>query len=171
MTPVYSAVREGEVVPDFTLPDDAGKLVRLSDFRGRRVVLFFYPKDSTAGCTIEAADFRDRHAQFKRSKVQVLGISTGSVKAKAKFRATQQLPYPLLADEAQEAAMAYGVWCEKMLYGRKYFGIMRTTYLISEDGRLERVWENVRHEGHAAEVLAFVRGISVARKPQAKRKK
>jgi peroxiredoxin Q/BCP len=156
----------GEPAPDFTLLTDEGKPLTLSSLRGRRVVLFFYPKDSTPGCTVEACEFGEEMPRLKRAKAVVLGIAPGSVKSKAKFKAAKELPYNLLADEETSVAQAYGVWREKMLYGKKYFGVMRTTYLIGADGRVEHLWENVAHAGHAAEVSAVLRGVTPP--PQAK---
>ena len=176
MTPAYSTVREGDLAPDFTLSTDAGKPLTLSSLRGKRVVLFFYPKDSSAGCSIEARQFADEVTRLRRAKTVVLGVSAGSVKAKAKFKASNALPYTLLADEQAEVAQSFGVWREKMLYGHKYFGVMRTTYLLDAEGRVERLWENVAHEGHAAEVSAVIRGVALpprssAKAPRAKTKK
>ncbi len=146
--------------------------------RGTRVVLFFYPKDSTPGCTVEACEFGEELPRLKRAKAVVLGVAPGSVKSKAKFKAAKQLPYNLLADEETSVAQAYGVWREKMLYGKKYFGVMRTTYVIGEDGRVEHLWENVAHAGHAAEVSAVLRGVALPaqgkpapRAPRAAKKK
>lgn len=178
MTSLYSAVQVGELAPDFTLPTDEGKLLTLSSLRGKRVVLFFYPKDATPGCTVEACEFGEELPRLKRAKAVVLGIAPGSVQSKAKFKAAKQLPYSLLADEETVVAQAYGVWREKMLYGRKYFGVMRTTYVIGADGRVEHLWEHVAHAGHAAEVSAVLRGVApptlgepAPRAPRAARKK
>jgi peroxiredoxin Q/BCP len=168
MTTLYSTVRVGDLAPDFTLLTDEGKPLTLSALRGKRVVLFFYPKDSTPGCTMEACEFGEELPRLRRAKTVVLGISPGTVKSKARFRAAQQLPYNLLADEQTEVAQAYGVWREKMLYGKKYFGVMRTTYVIGADGRVEQLWENVAHAGHAAEVSAVLRGVAVPPRPPAR---
>ncbi len=170
MTPSYSTVRVGDLAPDFTLPTDTGAPLTLSSLRGKRVVLYFYPKDSTPGCTIEACEFGEEFPRLKRAKAVVLGVAPGSVKSKAKFKAAQQLPFALLADEETAVAQAYGVWREKMLYGRKYFGVMRTTYVIGEDGRVEHLWEHVAHAGHAAEVSAVLRGVAPPPQPRAKAK-
>ena len=170
MTPLYSTVRVGDVAPDFTLPTDTGTPLTLSSLRGKRVVLYFYPKDSTPGCTIEACEFGEELPRLKRAKAVVLGVAPGTVKSKAKFKAAQQLPFTLLADEQTAVAQAYGVWREKMLYGRKYFGVMRTTYLIGVDGRVEHLWENVAHAGHAAEVSAVLRGVAPPPQPGPKAK-
>jgi len=164
----YTKVRPGDIAPDFTLDTDTGEPFTLRDLRGRRVVLYFYPKDATAGCTVEACGFRDRFPRFTRAGAVVLGVSPDSVRSHARFKAAHALPFTLLADTAHAAAEAYGVWREKMLYGRKYFGNMRTTYVISPIGVVERVWEHVDHDGHAEEVEAFLRGTPPAARRAAK---
>lgn len=160
MTLQYSTVRVGDIAPDFTLLTDAGKPLTLSSLRGKRVVLFFYPKDSSPGCTVEACEFSDLVPRFKRRKVVVLGIAPGTVRTKARFKAKHGLAFPLLNDADAAAASAYGAWREKVLFGHRYMGVMRTTYVIAADGRVERVWEHVEHAGHAAEVDAFLRGAA-----------
>lgn len=152
----YSTVREGDLAPDFTLGTDDGGTITLSSLRGRRVVLFFYPKDASPGCTIEACDFRDRLPRIRAAGATVLGISPDSVRSHAKFKAAHRLPYALLADTEQAAAKAYGVWREKRLFGHRYMGVMRSTYVIDAAGYVERCWEHVDHLGHAAEVAAFL---------------
>lgn len=152
-------VRVGDLAPDFTLPTDEGKPLTLSLLRGKRVLLFFDPKDSSPGCTVEACEFGEELPRIRRAKAVLLGVGPGSVKSKATFRAAKQLPYNLLADEQAVVAQAYGVWREKMLYGKRYMGVMRTTYLIGADGRVEQLWEHVEHRGHAAEVSAVLRGV------------
>lgn len=175
MTTSYSSVRVGDLAPDFTLPSDDGSPLTLSSLRGRRVVLFFYPKDSSAGCSLEATEFAAEHARLRRAKVEVLGVSVGSVKAKAKFKSAKRLPYSLLADEQALVAQAYGVWREKVLFGHRYLGILRTTYAIGADGRVEAVWEDVEYRGHAVQVSAALRGVAApraaARSRQAAKKK
>ncbi len=155
---LYSAVRPGDLAPDFTLPTIDGSPVSLSSFRGKRVVLYFYPKDSTPGCTKEACEFQEHLARFKRRGVVVLGVAPGTLRSKAKFAATNQLSFPLLNDADAAVCQAYGVWQEKQLYGRKYMGVMRTTYVIDAAGKVERVWEKVKEAGHAAEVNAYLLG-------------
>lgn len=157
----------GDLAPDFTLQTDSGELLTLSALQGRRVVLFFYPKDSSSGCSVEACEFGAEVPRLRRANALVLGIAPGSPKSKAKFKAANQLPFTLLADEQAAVAQAYGVWREKQLYGRKYFGVMRTTYVIGADGRVEQLWEQVAYAGHAAEVSAAVRGVTLP--PRAKR--
>ena len=167
----YSAVRVGDLAPDFTLVTDAGTPLTLSSLRGTRVVLFFYPKDSTPGCTLEACEFGEEFPRLKRAKAVVLGVAPGTAKSKAKFKVAKQLPFTLLADEQTAVAQAYGVWQEKTLYGRKYFGVMRTTYVIGEDGRVAHLWESVAPAGHAAEVSAVLRGVAAPKAPRAASKK
>jgi peroxiredoxin Q/BCP len=147
----------GRPAPDFALKDASGTIVRLADLRGRKVVLYFYPKDMTPGCTREACDFRDRHAMLQAAGAVLLGVSPDSERSHARFAQKHGLPFPLLADPGGAVAAAYGVWKEKTLYGRTYMGVERTTVLIDEEGRLARVWPKVRVAGHAGEVLAALR--------------
>lgn len=149
-------VEEGSPAPDFTLASDDGSTVTLSAFRGTRVVLYFYPKDDTSGCTVEACEFRDAGDTFRRADTVVIGVSPDPVKSHSKFRAKYALDFPLLADEDHAVAEAYGVWVEKSMYGRKYMGIERSTFLIGVDGRIEKIWRKVTPKGHAAEVAAAV---------------
>jgi len=150
--------RVGAPAPEFALHDDHGKLVRLADFRGRPVVLYFYPKDDTPGCTTEACGFRDGFAEYARNAIQVLGISPDSVQSHAKFRDKFSLPFPLLADEGHGVASAYGVWGPKTFMGRTYEGVLRTTFLVGPDGRLLRIYENVKPDGHSAQILTDLLG-------------
>lgn len=142
----------GSPAPDFTAPTDEG-IVTLSSLRGKRVVLYFYPKDATPGCTIEARGFRDLHEAFAARDTVVLGVSKDPVKKHKSFRAKECLPFPLVTDEGG-LCEAYGAWREKKLYGRAYMGIARITVLIDADGTVARIWDPVKAEGHAAEVLA-----------------
>ncbi len=144
-------------VPDFTLNDDTDQPRSLGEFRGKPVVLFFYPKADTPGCTIEACGFRDTFAKLQEAGVIVLGISRDTPKAQAKWKARYELPYTLLADVDAEVCNLFGVLKEKNMYGKKVKGIERTTYLIGPDGTLAHVWERVKPEGHAEEVLAAVK--------------
>jgi peroxiredoxin Q/BCP len=146
-------IEPGAIAPDFTLKDQNGREHRLSAYRGRPVVLYFYPKDDTPGCTAEACDFRDNLPRFDTASVAVLGISILDEQSKARFAAKHGITFPLLADVDNAVAEAYGVWQEKTNYGRKYMGIVRTTYLIGADGRVLRRWDRVKVDGHAAEVL------------------
>jgi thioredoxin-dependent peroxiredoxin len=149
----------GRRAPAFTLNDQRGQPHRLSELAGRPVVLYFYPKDDTPGCTQESCDFRDRVPKFRGSRAVVLGVSILDERSKAKFAAKHDLNFPLLADADHGVAEKYGVWQEKSRYGRKYMGIVRTTYLISADGKVVRRWDNVKVDGHADEVLAAVRDL------------
>lgn len=143
--------------PDFDLPDGDGGRVRLSDLRGKKVVLYFYPKDMTPGCTQEACDFRDRYQQILETGAVLLGVSPDSPKRHKTFAGKYELPFPLLSDEDSAVATAYGVWKEKSLYGRKFMGIERTTFLIDEEGRIAKVWPKVKVAGHGDAVLAALK--------------
>jgi peroxiredoxin Q/BCP len=147
------ALEIGDQAPDFTLSDQDGKAVKLSDFRGKRVVVFFYPKANTPGCTRESCDFRDEVAAFKKRKVAVLGVSKDTVAAQKKFQEKYQLPFPLLADPGLEVHKAWGVWGEKVMYGKKVQGTIRTTVVVGADGRVEQVFSKVKVDGHVASVL------------------
>lgn len=174
----YSKIRVGDRAPDFTLPDDSGKAVRLKELRGRRVVLYFYPKDGTPGCTTEACEFRDRLAKFRAQDVVVLGVSPDSVRKHVNFKKKHALTFPLLSDADHAVCEAYGVWREKLFWGRKYMGVMRTTYVIGPTGRVEQLWEHVKELGHAAEVETWLRetpasaprGAPAPRRPAAGKK-
>jgi peroxiredoxin Q/BCP len=144
----------GRLAPAFTLDTDTGEPLSLRDLRGRTVVLYFYPKDDTSGCTVEACEFRDHFPRFSREKAVILGISPDSVQSHQKFREKYDLPFTLLADLGHEVAERYGVWVEKSLYGRKYMGVARTTFIIGPDGKVRRIFSKVKPEGHAAEVEA-----------------
>jgi peroxiredoxin Q/BCP len=149
----------GAPAPDFTGPIQDGTTLRLRDLRGKPVVLFFYPKDSTPGCTTEACGFRDQHAALVKAGAAVIGISPDPAKSHAKFAEKFVLPYPLLADVEKTAATAYGVWVEKSLYGKKYMGVARTTFVIDAKGKIARVFEKVKPEGHAEEVLKTIQEL------------
>ncbi len=143
----------GKKAPAFTLNDQDGKEHKLSDYAGRPVILYFYPKDDTPGCTKETCAFRDNLPKFKKSKAAVFGVSILDEKSKAKFAAQFDVNFPLLADADHAVAEKYGVWGEKSLYGRKFMGIARTTYLIGADGKVAKRWDNVKVDGHAEAVL------------------
>lgn len=147
-------LKQGDKAPAFSLPSDSGETIALKDLKGKPVVLYFYPKDDTSGCTVEACEFRDSWRDVKKSGAVVLGVSPDSAASHRKFKAKFSLPFPLLADEGHAVAEAYGAWGEKSMYGRKYQGILRTTFLIDKEGRIARVFEKVKPKGHAAEVLA-----------------
>ena len=149
-------ISEGKKAPDFGLPDADGKAVKLSDFAGKRVVVYFYPKDDTPGCTVEACGFRDSLPKFEKLGVPVIGISPDDGKSHAKFAQKYKLNFTLLADEGATVARKYGVWGKKKFMGREYDGIMRTTFVIGKDGKVEKLFENVKPEGHEKEVLAWL---------------
>jgi len=150
-------LQPGDKVPAFSLQSDAGETISLAQLKGRKVVLYFYPKDDTSGCTVEACDFRDNWAQVKQAGVTVLGVSPDGVESHGKFKRKYKLPFPLLADPDHAVAEQFGVWGEKSMYGRKYFGILRTTFLIDEAGRIAKVFEKVKPKGHAGQVLEALR--------------
>jgi len=148
----------GKKAPEFTLPDGNGDLVSLSEFKGKKVVLYFYPKDNTSGCTQEACDFRDTFPEFGKVNAVILGMSPDPVKSHKKFSDKFELPFTLLADENKEVLEAYGVWKEKSMYGKKYMGVERTTVVIDEDGIILHVFPKVKVKGHVDEVLKVING-------------
>jgi thioredoxin-dependent peroxiredoxin len=143
----------GTPAPPFKLLSDSGETVRLADFKGKKVVLYFYPKDDTSGCTTQACEFRDHWRAVQQAGAVVLGVSPDGVASHVKFKRKYQLPFPLLADPDHAMAERYGVWGEKSMYGRKYMGMLRTTFVLDEKGRVARVFEKVKPKGHAAQVL------------------
>ena len=149
-------LQAGAKAPDFNTTDQSGKKVTLKDYRGKRVVLYFYPKDDTPGCTKEACAFRDHFAEFKKLNVEVLGVSVDTEKSHKSFAEKFKLPFTLLADTEKNIVNAYGVWGEKSMYGRKYMGTNRVTYLIDESGRIAAVFPKVKPEEHVAEILATI---------------
>lgn len=151
---------EGDQAPDFELPTDGGRRFRLSDQRGKTVVLYFYPKDDTSGCTLEAIDFSGRKADFEALDSTVVGVSPDAARLHDKFKDKHRLTIILAADEEKEAARAYGVWVEKSMYGRKYMGVARSTFLIDPSGRIARAWRGVKVPGHVAEVLEAARELT-----------
>ena len=153
-------IEPGKKAPAFTLTDQHGDTHKLSDYAGRPLVIYFYPKDDTPGCTKESCDFQAALPRLKRSKAAVLGVSILDEASKAKFAKKHGLTFPLLADEAHEMAEKYGVWQEKSLYGRKFMGIVRTTYLVGPDGKVKQRWDNVKVDGHADAVLDAVAGLA-----------
>jgi len=150
---------EGAKAPDFDLETDGGGRIGLAGLKGRPVVLYFYPKDDTKGCTLEATDFTARLADFAAAGAAVVGVSPDTVKSHDRFKRKHDLSLVLAADPGHEAIDAYGVWVEKTLYGRKYMGVERATFLIGRDGRIARIWRNVRVKGHAEAVLDAVRAL------------
>jgi peroxiredoxin Q/BCP len=157
--PPKSGLPEGQKAPGFRLPRDGGSTVTLSDYAGQKLVLFFYPRADTPGCTREAIDFTRLADAFKAAGTAVLGISADPLKAQEKFRDKHQLSIPLISDEKHEMLEAYGAWGEKSMYGKTFLGILRTTVLIGTDGKVARVWRNVRVDGHADEVLDAARSL------------
>lgn len=150
-------IEPGQQAPPFTLEDQHGTTHRLADYAGQSVVLYFYPKDDTPGCTTEACDFRDSLSAFKRAGARVLGVSPDSSASHARFAKKHRLPFTLLSDPNRDLATAYGVWVQKRLYGREYMGIERSTFVVGADGLVRRVWRGVKVPGHATAVLAAVR--------------
>ena len=145
--------------PEFEMLDDTGTKRKLADFRGQPVILYFYPADDTPGCTKEACNFRDDYSAYQNAKVAILGVSPDSVKSHAKFKAKYQLPFPLLADDGHKVCDAYGVWGPKKMMGREYEGVLRTTFLIDSNGKIAKVFENVRPAEHSGEVLAALKAL------------
>jgi peroxiredoxin Q/BCP len=152
-------IQSGITAPDFELPVETGELRKLSDFRGQPVVLYFYPKDDTPGCTTEACNFRDDYAAYEKAGVVILGVSPDSVKSHVKFKEKYGLTFPLLADADHKVCELYGVWALKKSRGREYMGVLRTTFLIDADGQIVRVFEKVKPAEHSAEVLEAL-GVS-----------
>jgi len=149
-------LKEGDLAPEFTAPTSGGGTVSLKDFRGKYVVLYFYPKDNTPGCTKQSCGLRDEYAAFKKKNAVVLGINTDSVKSHDKFVAKFNLPFTLVADVDKEIVKAYGVWGPRKFWGVSYVGIGRTTFLIGPDGRIKKIWTKIKVEEHAADVLAAI---------------
>jgi peroxiredoxin Q/BCP len=149
----------GQPAPDFDLPTDGGGRVRLADFKGRPLVLYFYPKDDTPGCTKEAQGFAEAYPEFQAAGIELLGLSKDSAASHDKFKAKYRLPFTLASDAEGDVIAAYGSWVEKSMYGKEYMGIDRSTFLIDGDGMLRRVWRKVSVSGHVAEVLAAARTL------------
>jgi thioredoxin-dependent peroxiredoxin len=161
MNDVKSKVTITEKAPDFTLLSDTGEPVSLWSFKGQTVVLYFYPKDDTTGCTMEACEFRDLFPRFTKSKAVILGISPDSPRKHANFKKKYALPFTLLSDKDHKVAERYGLWVEKTFWGRKYMGVERTTYVIGPSGKIAKIFPKVNPEGHAAEVQAFLKDSSI----------
>ena len=151
-------LKPGQKAPDFTVLNDAGEKVKLSDFKGKKVVLYFYPKDDTPGCTKEACAFRDGIAEIKKKGAVVIGVSTDSVASHQKFKSKFDLNFPLLADTDKKMVEAYGTWKEKSMYGKKYMGIERTTFVIDENGKISHIFPKVKVDEHYDEVLKVLAG-------------
>jgi len=151
-------LQQGDTAPDFSAPDQNGVVRSLGEYRGRKLVLYFYPKDMTSGCTREACDFRDNMERLAGAGVAVIGVSPDSVALHARFVAKESLHFPLLSDEDKSICQAYGVWKEKSMYGRKYMGVERTTFIIDENGIIGRVYAKVKVPGHVTEILDALAG-------------
>lgn len=154
--PTAAALQAGDVAPAFSALDETGREHRLRDYKGKTIVLYFYPKDNTPGCTTEACDFRDNYKAFQKKGAVVLGVSPDSARSHQGFKTRQSLPFPLLADEDKSLCKAYGVWKEKSMYGRKFMGVERSTFLIGPDGRLKDVMRKVSVSGHVGALLEAV---------------
>lgn len=149
-------LKAGDSAPDFTLKSDAGELVCLKNFKGKKVILYFYPKDMTSGCTAEACDFRNNIKKFENKNAVVLGVSADGTESHQKFKNKYKLPFTLLSDESKKVLRTYGIWKQKTLYGRKYMGIVRSTYIINEKGIIEKIFEKVNVNGHINEILSSI---------------
>jgi peroxiredoxin Q/BCP len=151
-------VKVGRKAPTFALKDETGAVVSLEQFKGGRVVLFFFQKASSPGCTVQACEFRDQRPRFAAEGVTILGISPDTWRRHAKFRAAEALPFALLSDPDATVCKAYDVWHQKLFWGQRYMGVVRSTFVVGPDGKLEKEWRDVHHEGHAATVIAWLRG-------------
>ena len=149
----------GKIAPDFTLPTDDGSPLTLKSLRGRPVVLYFYPKDDTSSCTVEACEFRDAFPHFDSANAVILGVSPDPIKSHVKFKTKYDLPFTLLFDTEKKVVTRYDVWKEKSMYGRKYMGVIRTTFVIDAEGKIRRIFANVKSAGHAAEVMATIQAL------------
>ena len=154
-----ATLKPGDKAPDFSLPRDGGGVLDLKNFSGKKLVLYFYPKDDTSGCTAEAIDFNGLKKDFAKAGTEIAGVSPDPVKAHDKFRDKHKLGFALISDESKDMLQAYGVWAEKSMYGRKYMGVERTTFLIGANGKIAQVWNKVKVPGHAAEVLKAAQAL------------
>jgi peroxiredoxin Q/BCP len=154
------AIQEGDKLPRFSLPADDGSVVTNESLKGRKTVLYFYPKDDTSGCTKEACDFRDAFPRFGQTNARIIGVSPDSIESHRKFKTKYELPFQLLADEQRELANAFGVWKEKSMYGRKFMGIERTTVIVDADGRVARIFPKVSVPGHVGQVEEALRELA-----------
>ena len=150
---------QGKKAPDFNLPSSNGETIGLKNLKGKNIVLYFYPKDDTPGCTVQACGFRDTHQEIEKQNAVILGISPDGLKSHDKFIQKFKLPFALLADESKKMAQDYGAWVEKSMYGKKYMGITRTTFVIDADGKIAKVFERVKPEGHDKEVLEALKAL------------
>jgi len=152
-------LKVGDKAPAFSLPSDQGKMISLSDFRGKNLVIYFYPKDDTPGCTVQACSFRDNISEIRKLGAEVVGVSLDPIKSHEKFRDKFKLSFPLLADENIEMSKAYGTYQEKSMYGRTYWGLVRNTYIVGPDGKIAKVFEKVKPAEHIAEVVEFLKSV------------
>ena len=151
-------LKEGDIAPDFSLPASNGETISLKDYIGKKVVIYFYPKDDTPGCTIEACNFRDDHSEITDAGAVVLGVSKDDIKSHNKFINKYDLPFLLLSDESTEMISAYGAWVKKKMYGKEYDGILRKTYLIDEEGKIQRIWPKVDVKTHSKDIIGLIKG-------------
>ncbi len=149
-------IKENDIAPDFTLPDESGNLYSLKHFAGKKIILYFYPKDNTPGCTKEACGFRDNYSEITDKGAVVIGISKDNAKSHQKFKLKYNLPFILLSDENADIIKKYDAWGEKSMYGKKYFGTLRKTYIIDENGKIIKIFSNVTPQGHAQEILEYL---------------
>jgi peroxiredoxin Q/BCP len=151
-------LKEGDKAPDFSLQDDSGKEVSLKDLKGKKVVLYFYPKDDTPGCTKEACSFRDDYSKYKKANTVIYGVSKDSVDSHQEFKKKYSLPFPLLVDTDAKLAQQYGAWGEKNMYGKVSMGLIRSTFVIDENGKLEKIYQNVKVDGHSEALIEHLSG-------------
>ncbi len=152
-------ILENTIAPNFELLNHEGKEISLSDFKGKPVVLYFYPKDSTPGCTTEACNFRDDYEEYRKQGVEIIGVSPDTVKSHIKFKSKHLLPFILLADKDHKVCEMYGAWGKKKMFGKEYYGVMRTTFLIDKDGNIVKVFKGVKPANHSKEVIAAFKGL------------
>ncbi len=150
-------LKEGDIAPAFSLPASNGENVSLNDYKGKKVVIYFYPKDDTPGCTIEACNFRDDYSEINEAGAVILGVSKDDIKSHNKFINKFDLPFLLLSDESTEMISAYGAWVKKKMYGKEYYGVFRKTYLIDEEGKIQRIWPKVDVKTHSKEIIDLIK--------------
>ncbi|MAX04338.1 MAG: thioredoxin-dependent thiol peroxidase [Dehalococcoidia bacterium] len=150
-------LKKGDIAPDFSLPASNGETISLKDYIGKKVVIYFYPKDDTPGCTIEACNFRDDHSEITDAGAVVLGVSKDDIKSHNKFINKYDLPFLLLSDESTEMISAYGAWVKKKMYGKEYYGVFRKTYLIDEEGKIQRIWPKVDVKTHSRDIIELIK--------------
>ena len=151
-------LKEGDIAPDFSLPASNGETISLKDYIGKKVVIYFYPKDDTPGCTIEACNFRDDYSEITDTGAVILGVSKDDIKSHNKFINKYDLPFLLLSDESTKMISAYGAWVEKKMFGKEYYGVSRKTYLIDEEGKVQRVWPKVDVKTHSKDIIELIKG-------------